>query len=201
MLYSLAEAAKKTALGEFTILRAIEDGRISGTKDLFGEWHVDEKDLRNFELANAEFAHGAVEDRAPINQIAAIIGNVGRNSDASSDSVSGTDLPQTSQELVPGCIGASGLSLTSSEKHAVRNVSLELQESRRISVRLAQSETGTHSRSTWDDEIRLGDREKILTRCRMVPVGRSGASQLRASCYLRSDGSQVRPHTIFFINR
>jgi hypothetical protein len=46
MFYTIAGAAKQTGLGDFTILRAIEEGRIAGVKDLFGDWQIDEQDLR-----------------------------------------------------------------------------------------------------------------------------------------------------------
>ena len=145
MLYSLAEVAKQTGLGEFTILRAIEDGRISGTKDLFGEWHVNEEDLRTFELATAEpIPHQDIGDDARKSQIA----------------VSETQQAQNSQQLVPALIGTSGPSLTSA-KHESSKVSLQLQESRRIFIRLAKSEAGVHSGSTWDNGIRLDDRDKF----------------------------------------
>src|SRR5438445_10362632 len=137
MFSSITKAAKQTGLGEFTILRAIEDGRISGTKDLFGEWHVDEEDLRTFELATAEPApHQDIEDVK--SQIA----------------VTETEQAQNAQELVPALIGTSGPSLTSA-KHESSKVSLELQETRRILIRLAKSEAGVHSGSTWDNGIRL----------------------------------------------
>jgi excisionase family DNA binding protein len=46
MFYTTAGAAKQTGLGESTILRAIEEGRIAGVKDLFGDWQIHEQDLR-----------------------------------------------------------------------------------------------------------------------------------------------------------
>ena len=42
---SLAEAAKTTGLSKSTILAAIEDGRIAGTKDLEDVWYVDRAQL------------------------------------------------------------------------------------------------------------------------------------------------------------
>jgi hypothetical protein len=36
MYYTLAGAAKRTGLGEFTILRAIEEGRVAGIKTYSG---------------------------------------------------------------------------------------------------------------------------------------------------------------------
>jgi hypothetical protein len=161
MLYSLAEAAKKTGFGEFTILRAIEDGRIAGTKDLFGEWHVDEEDLRGFELAAAE--HGvwqATGDSIPNSHIAALVSadNYQQKADAPCDSINS----------LPALIGASGRSRATGQPDAP-NVSLELHDSRRISIRLAKPERGVHSGLRWDNEIRPDERDKISD---SVPYGR-----------------------------
>src|SRR5260370_23094934 len=54
MLYTLAEAAKATGLGESTIFRAIEDGQITGTKDPSGEWHVEDEELHRLYLSIAQ---------------------------------------------------------------------------------------------------------------------------------------------------
>jgi hypothetical protein len=51
MFYTLEGAARRTGLGEFTILRAIEEGRIAAIKDLFGDWQVHELELRALKLA------------------------------------------------------------------------------------------------------------------------------------------------------
>ena len=56
MYYTLAGAAKRTGLGEFTILRAIEEGRVAGIKDLFGDWQVHELELRALVTARDENA-------------------------------------------------------------------------------------------------------------------------------------------------
>jgi hypothetical protein len=45
MLYTIAEAAKAMGLEESLILKAIEDGQITGTKNVSGEWHVDDEQL------------------------------------------------------------------------------------------------------------------------------------------------------------
>jgi hypothetical protein len=42
MLYTIAEAAKAMGLDESVILKAIEDGVITPTKKLSGEWHLDD---------------------------------------------------------------------------------------------------------------------------------------------------------------
>lgn len=45
MLYTIAEAAKAMGLEESVILKAIEDGQITGTKSVSGEWQVDDVEL------------------------------------------------------------------------------------------------------------------------------------------------------------
>jgi hypothetical protein len=47
MLYTLAGAAKATGLDSSMILRAIEDGRITGIKDLLDEWQVQDSELHH----------------------------------------------------------------------------------------------------------------------------------------------------------
>jgi hypothetical protein len=161
MLYSLPEAAKQKGLSEFTVLRAIEGGRIIGTKDLFGEWHIDEEDLRTFGLATVKpDPHQSVEDDALRKQIT--VRNPADNSQrqcvCSYGAVAKADQPQSSQEPVSGLLGSYRPSLAST-RHDDRNASLELQESR-ISIRLTESRRCIHSEATWD-EISLDDREKI----------------------------------------
>jgi len=45
MSYTLAAAAGATGLNKTTILKAIKDGKIAGTKDDLGEWHIEPADL------------------------------------------------------------------------------------------------------------------------------------------------------------
>ena len=45
MFYTLAAAAKATGLSEQTILKAVEDGGITGTRDLFGDWQIERNAL------------------------------------------------------------------------------------------------------------------------------------------------------------
>ena len=54
MLYTLAEAAKATGLEESLFLKAIEDGQIAGTKNVSGEWHVDDAELHSLYLSIAQ---------------------------------------------------------------------------------------------------------------------------------------------------
>jgi hypothetical protein len=45
MSYTLTSAATATGLNRTTILRAIKSGKISGTKDEHGEWHIEPAEL------------------------------------------------------------------------------------------------------------------------------------------------------------
>jgi hypothetical protein len=45
MSYTLAAAARATGVNQTTILRAIEVGKLAGTQDERGEWHVDPDEL------------------------------------------------------------------------------------------------------------------------------------------------------------
>jgi hypothetical protein len=54
MLYSIAEAAKSTGLEESLFLKAIEDGQITGTKNVSGEWHVEDAELHSLYLSIAQ---------------------------------------------------------------------------------------------------------------------------------------------------
>jgi hypothetical protein len=45
MSYTLAAAAAATGLDQSTILKAIKDGKIAGTSDERGEWHVEPAEL------------------------------------------------------------------------------------------------------------------------------------------------------------
>jgi hypothetical protein len=45
MAYTLAAAAAATGLNKTSILRAIKSGKLSGTKDEFGQWHVEPVEL------------------------------------------------------------------------------------------------------------------------------------------------------------
>jgi hypothetical protein len=45
MSYTLAEAAAACGINKSTVLRAVKSGRISGTKDELGAWHVEAAEL------------------------------------------------------------------------------------------------------------------------------------------------------------
>ena len=54
MLYTIAEAVTATGLEESLILKAIEDGQITGTKNVSGEWHVEDAELHSLYLSIAQ---------------------------------------------------------------------------------------------------------------------------------------------------
>ena len=54
MSYTLAVAAAACGLNKTTVLRAIKTGKVSGTKDEKGEWHVEPIDLHRVYPAVAE---------------------------------------------------------------------------------------------------------------------------------------------------
>src|SRR3984893_16236109 len=54
MLYTIAEAAKATGLEESIIFRAIKDGQIHGTRNVSGEWHVEDAELHSLYLSIAQ---------------------------------------------------------------------------------------------------------------------------------------------------
>ena len=61
MYYTLAAAAAATGLSENTILKAVEGGAITGTKDLFGEWRIERDELHR---SHAPVAQGNTESGA-----------------------------------------------------------------------------------------------------------------------------------------
>ena len=54
MSYTLAAAATATGLSKTTILKAIKNGTIIGTKDELGEWHVEPADLHLLDAHSAD---------------------------------------------------------------------------------------------------------------------------------------------------
>ena len=59
MSYTLAEAATACGINKSTVLRAVKAGRISGTKDEFGTWHVEAVELHRI------FPHAAAAAASP----------------------------------------------------------------------------------------------------------------------------------------
>jgi len=58
MSYTLTAAAAATGLNKTTILRAIKNGKISGTKGERGEWHIDPAELHRVYPPIAERSDG-----------------------------------------------------------------------------------------------------------------------------------------------
>jgi hypothetical protein len=61
--YSLAQAAQACGVNRSTVLRAIKSGRITGTKDELGQWHVEPVELHRI-FAPAEATPKAVPQHA-----------------------------------------------------------------------------------------------------------------------------------------
>jgi predicted site-specific integrase-resolvase len=59
MSYTLAAAAQATGLKRSTILKAIKGGKITGTKDELGRWHVEPVELHRLYPAVGERAAGS----------------------------------------------------------------------------------------------------------------------------------------------
>jgi hypothetical protein len=73
MPYSLAAAGAATGLSKTTIFRAIKSGKISGSKDVNGQWQVEPAELHRVYPAFAEDAEStdAPERDAPVDAAAA----------------------------------------------------------------------------------------------------------------------------------
>jgi hypothetical protein len=67
MSYTLSEAAAACGVNKSTVLRAVKAGRISGTKDEFGTWHVEAVELHRVfpPVATAAASPGALPRHAP----------------------------------------------------------------------------------------------------------------------------------------
>jgi hypothetical protein len=68
MSYTLAEAARAVGKNKSTILRAIVNGRISGTRDDLGQWHIEAVELHRIfppVASAAESADAAHQYAAP----------------------------------------------------------------------------------------------------------------------------------------
>jgi hypothetical protein len=60
MSYTLAAAAAACGLNKSTVLRAIKAGKISGTKDEHGEWHIEAAELHRVYPPVAAAGNGAL---------------------------------------------------------------------------------------------------------------------------------------------
>jgi hypothetical protein len=154
MFYTLEGAAKRKGLGEFTILRAIEEGRITGTKDLFGDWQVHELELRKLwgPLDENPAENGSTSDASNLDEeTLEIFGPV--------DSEFNSERLQCSTELVPSII----LPPRVAEKQEQCRLRGQPPERRNkvAATRTRQPQTRTHSASACEDEIWLDDEDKI----------------------------------------
>jgi hypothetical protein len=59
MSYTLAAAATATGLSKTAILKAIKDGKIVGTKDELGQWHIEPAELHLLDPSIAERSAGS----------------------------------------------------------------------------------------------------------------------------------------------
>jgi hypothetical protein len=172
MFYTLARAARRTGLDEFTILRAIEEGRVAGIKDLFGDWQVHELELR---------ALGTVlDENAAQKPVENEITSAGKNVDGGSQEIFGqvgsefhnqrlnlpcfslTETIQTAHratDLVSSVIFLPGIAARQ-EQCRLREQDPE-KRSKAGAWRASQVHTNAHSASTCEDEIRLNNEGKI----------------------------------------
>jgi hypothetical protein len=74
MPYTLAAAAAATGLSKTTIFRAIKSGKISGSKDVNGQWQVEPAELHRVypPLAEAANSTDAPQHDAPVDVAAAV---------------------------------------------------------------------------------------------------------------------------------
>ena len=72
MSYTLAAAAKATGLNRSTILKAIKGGKIAGTKDKLGKWHVDPAELHLVYPAVGESGVGGNAQQSAAPDVAAL---------------------------------------------------------------------------------------------------------------------------------
>jgi len=127
MLYTIAEAAKATGLEESLILKAIEDGQMTGSKNVSGEWHVQDAELHSFYLSIAQ-------DYCQRQWQADLRKSDGRSQQAESANIADNDEGRVGQEQTETRTGAD------------------------------QTETSPSTpstASTWQDEIRIDDRDRI----------------------------------------
>ena len=127
MLYTIAEAAKAMGLEESVILKAIEDGVITATKHVSGEWHVDDVELNLLYLYLArnyckhQWQTGLRRSR-------------GKNQEPEIGDIADSDEASVEQELTATRTGGGQAEVTP---------------------------TASATGSTWQDEIRINDRDRI----------------------------------------
>lgn len=70
MAYTLGEAAKATGVSKTSIRRALDKGRISGTKSETGEWRIDPAELhRVYPMGGAGTGTGPAPEVTPANEV------------------------------------------------------------------------------------------------------------------------------------
>src|SRR6266446_3005899 len=143
MFYTLAGAVKATGLPELAILRALQGGEITGTKDLFGEWQIEHTELQGLypPIAKRDANKDAVQDYVAIDataleaEIGALIWQAGdslrQQRENGPEPNTGGDQTQASQNLIAEPNHATLWSATSTITPA------------------------------WDHSIRIDDRDKI----------------------------------------
>ncbi len=124
MLYTIAQAAKAMAVEQSIILKAIEDGHITATKDGSGEWHVGDGELNLLYLYLA------------------------RNYCKQHLQTDAQKIHASSQE--PQIINIAG-----------GRVEQERRETRRGADRADAAPIMSPTTSTWQDEIRIDDGDRI----------------------------------------
>jgi hypothetical protein len=173
MFYTLAGAARRTGLGEFTILRAIEEGRIAAIKDLFGDWQVHELELDALASTVVESAGrepvgngGARAAKNPDGETLEFFGSVGHDSTNETVHPRRGWLTETTQavhgssELVPAEIFLPELAAKQR-----RCLSDHLPHRyHKVGRRAAKPHRSAPSASAWDDGLRLNDEDKISGR-------------------------------------
>jgi hypothetical protein len=170
MFYTLAGAAKRTGLGEFTILRAIEEGRIAAIKDLFGDWQVHALELDALASTGDESAGekpvqngGASAAKNPDGEPPEILGSVGH--DSTNEPVhprcgwltETTQAVHGSSELVPAEIFLPELA---AKQRGCLSEHLP-HRYQKVGRRAAKPHRSAPSASAWDDGLRLNDEDKI----------------------------------------
>ena len=127
MLYTIAEAAKATGLEESLFLKAIEDGQITGTKNVSGEWHVEDAELHSLYLSIAQ-------DYCKRQSQADLRRSDGRSEQPEIANIADNDEGRFGQEQTDTRTGAD---------------------------QAEASPSTPATASTWQDEIRIDDRDKI----------------------------------------
>jgi hypothetical protein len=127
MLYTIAEAVTATGLEESLILKAIEDGRITGTKNVSGEWHVEDAELHSLYLSIAQ-------DYCKRQSQADLRRSDGRSEQPEIANIADNDEGRFGQEQTDTRTGAD---------------------------QAEASPSTPATASTWQDEIRIDDRDKI----------------------------------------